>query len=229
MSSLLLINDSFQGREVKAVRIKPLLARLQSAIGRYDLMEQMILIPDPQKCVSEKDFQAKSINLVVGYNASPNSHTALDIAFCIAHQTNLATNIQVDVQAVYVLEQQLSSYSDHNLSMSQKQLVVEYPTYDVPQSRTLVLTQSKPQLMTTSIPDQADKILWQAKNLAQEWQSYFKSHLRFGNLGTELKKVVELEAADLLVLGCQSSHHPLIDSLASGFPCAVLGIPSCRD
>lgn len=143
------------------MRIKPFLARLQSAIARYDLMEQMILIPDPQKCFSEKDFQAKSINLVVDYNGSPNSHTALDIAFCIAHQTNLATNIQVDVQAVYVLEQQPKrSYSDNNLSMSQKQLVVEYPTCDVPQSRTLVLTQSKPQLMTTSIPDQADKILW---------------------------------------------------------------------
>ncbi|WP_413172533.1 universal stress protein [Anabaena azotica] len=228
MSSLLLIDDLFQGREVKAVRIKPLLARLQSAIGRYDLMEQMILIPDPQKCVSEKDSQAKSINLIVGYDASPNSHTALDIAFCIAHQTHLATNIQVNVQAVYVLEEQPSSYSNHR-SMPQKQLAVEYPACEVTQSKTLVLTPSKPQLITSSIPDQADKILWQAKNLAQEWQSYFKSHLRFGNLGTELKKVVELEAADVLFLGCQSINHPLIDTLDPNFPCAVLGIPSCLD
>ncbi|MBK1988388.1 universal stress protein [Sphaerospermopsis aphanizomenoides BCCUSP55] len=211
------------------MKVKPLLARLQSAIGRYDLMEQMILLPAPQNCMSDKDSQANSINLIVGYNASPNSHTALDIAFCIAHQTKLATNIQVNVQAVYVLEEHSISSSHHNLSLPQKQLNLGYGNYDVTQSKTSVLTQSKPQLITNSIEDKADKILWQAKNLAEEWQSYFKSHLRFGNLCAELKKVVELEAADVLVLGCQSSHHPLIDSLANDFPCAVLGIPSCLD
>lgn len=229
MASLLLIHNSFQGREVKAVKVKPLLARLQSAIGRYDLIEQMVLLPDTQKCVSEKDIQAKSLTLMVGYDASPNSHTALDIAFCIAHQTHLATNTQVNVQAVYVLEPQPIISEQHNLSLLQKQLNLEYPNSDFNRYNTSVLTQLKPQLITNSIEEKADKILWQAKNLAHEWQSYFKSHLRFGNLATELKKVVELEAADVLVLGCQSINHPLISRLDSNFPCAVLGIPSCLD
>jgi hypothetical protein len=229
LASLLLIHNSFQGREVKAVKVKPLLARLQSAIGRYDLIEQMVLLPDTQKCASEKDSQTKSLTLMVGYDASPNSHTALDIAFCIAHQTHLATNIQVNVQAVYVIEEQSISYSHYNLNLPQKQLALEYPDCEQQQSNTLVLTKPKPDLMSNSWPDKADKILWQAKSLGHEWQSYFKSHLRFGNLATELKKVVELEAADVLVLGCQSINHPLIDRLDPNFPCAVLGIPSCLD
>jgi hypothetical protein len=214
---------------VKAVKIKPLLARLQSAIGRYDLIEQMVLLPAPKKYVSNTDSQAKTINLIVGYDASPNSHTALDIAFCIAHQTHLATNIKVNVQAAYVVEEQPISDFYHHLNLPQKQLQLEYQLAHLSPSSTLVLTPEKPQSIAISTPEKADKILWQAKNLAQEWQSHFKSHLRFGNLCTELKKVVELEDADALFLGCQSSNHPVIERLEPNFPCAVLGIPSCLD
>ena len=76
----------------------------------------------------------------------------------------------------------------------------------------------------TSIKE-ADRIIWQAKTLAEEWQGSFKSHLRFGNIAKELKKVVQLESADILFLGCQSSNHPMITTLGKNFPCVVLGIP----
>jgi len=97
LSSPLLIGQLFQGREVKTVKIKPILARLQSAIGRDDLIEQMVLLPGTQKSSAKKGSKAKSANLIVAYNGSPQSHTALDIAFWIAHQTTLARKIQSSV------------------------------------------------------------------------------------------------------------------------------------
>jgi len=214
--------------EVKAVEIKPMLARLQSATGRDDLIEQMVLLPEPKKPFSQKIEKEKSVNLIVAYDASPNSHTALDIAFWIAHQTRLATNAQVTVQAVYVVEGNQNSHYPNILSFPIHQPPLECSISEVSKSVTLVLTQPKLQATVTPI-QQADKILWQARSLAEEWQGSFKSHLRFGYIGTELKKVVELEAADILFLGCKSVNHSMIRALGSSFPCAVLGIPSCID
>ncbi len=227
MVALLLISNSFHWREVKAVKIKPMLARLQSAIGREDLIEQMVLVPEPKKSFPKK-AQRPSTNLIVGYDASPNSHTALDIAFWIAHQTRLATNTQVTVQVVYVVEESSSSQYPNILSLPINQPTLECSVSDISKSVTLVLTQ--PKLHTSITPiQQADTILWQARSLAEEWQGSFKSHLRFGCISTELKKVVELETADILFLGCKSINHPMIQALGSNFPCAVLGIPNCID
>lgn len=211
------------------MNIKPMLVRLQSAIGRDDLVEQMVLIPEPRRRCFTNLQTAKAVNLIVAYNASPNSHTALDIAFWIAHQTRLATNQQVTVQAVYVVEQ---NQSDQYLD------IVNWPNYlipcecgisDVYQSTTSVLTQPKLQHPTVEPLEQADKILWQARSLAEEWQGSFKSHLRFGNVARELTKVVESEAADVLFLGCKSINHSMIQTLGFNFPCAILGIPHSID
>lgn len=210
------------------MQIKPMLARLQSATGRDDLIEQMVLLPEPKKPFSKKPQNAKAVNLIVAYDASPNSHTALDIAFWIAHQTRLATNAEVTVQAVYVLEDNSKSQYPNVLSLPIQQAPFEYQISEISKSATQVLTQ--PQLQTVVTPlQQADIILWQARSLAEEWQGSFKSHLRFGCISTELKKVVESEAADILFLGCNSVNHPMIEALGSNFPCAVLGIPSCID
>lgn len=210
------------------MQIKPMLARLQSATGRDDLIEQMVLLPEPKKPFSKKLLKAKAVNLIVAYDASPKSHTALDIAFWIAHQTRLATNTEVTVQAVYVVEDNQSNQYANILSFPQQQPSLECPVSEVSKSVTQVLTQ--PKLQTAIAPlQQADIILWQARSLAEEWQGSFKSHLRFGSIATELNKVVESEVADILFVGCNCVNHPMIEALGSNFPCAVLGIPSSID
>ncbi len=210
------------------MQIKPMLARLQSAVGRDDLIEQMVLLPEPKEPFFNKPQREKAVNLIVAYDASPNSHTALDIAFWIAHQTRLATNAEVTVQAVYVIEDNQSSQYSNILTFPEQQPQLERHITEISKSATQVLTQ--PQLQTVVTPlQQADIILWQARSLAEEWQGSFKSHLRFGVISTELNRVVESETADILFLGCKSVDHPMIEALGSNFPCAVLGIPSCID
>ncbi|MDZ8185620.1 MAG: universal stress protein [Nostoc sp. ChiSLP02] len=205
-----------------------MLARLQSAIGRDDLIEQMVLLPEPKNSFLEQSAASNSVNLIVAYNGSPHSHTALDIAFWIAHQTRLATNTEVTVQAVYVLEDNQSNQYPNILNFPIPQPLLECELSEISKSATLVLTHPKFETPTTPLQE-ADRILWQARSLAEEWQGSFKSHLRFGSISTELRKVVELEAADILFVGCQSLNHPMIEALESDFPCAVLGIPSCID
>jgi nucleotide-binding universal stress UspA family protein len=213
-----------------------MLVRLQSAIGRDDLVEQMVLIPEPKTHSSAHVQTTKAVNLIVAYNASPNSHTALDLAFWIAHQTRLATNQQVTVQAVYVLEQNQSDHYVDKFNWADYLNPCECGVTDIYQSATSVLTQTKLQGITRNLQakavaplEQADKILWQARSLAEEWQGTFKSHLRFGNVAQELTKVVESEAADVLFLGCKSLNHPIIQTLGFNFPCAILGIPNGID
>jgi len=213
-----------------------MLVRLQSAIGRDDLVEQMVLVPEPKRHSLTNLKTEKAVNLIVAYNASPNSHTALDIAFWIAHQTRLATNQQVTVQAVYVVEQNQGDKYQDKLNWANYLTSCECSASDVYQSTTSVLTQPKLQEITqhlkaqTVVPlEQADKILWQARSLAEEWQGSFKSHLRFGSVAQELKKVVESEAADVLFMGCKSVKHSLIQTLGFNFPCAILGIPNGID
>jgi len=84
-----------------------MLARLQGAMGLDDLIEQMVLLPPASS--SDWAESTKSVNLVVGYNSSPSSQMALDITMWIAHQTRLATQKQVTVQVVYVLDDKVSS------------------------------------------------------------------------------------------------------------------------
>ncbi|MBW4456695.1 MAG: universal stress protein [Nostoc indistinguendum CM1-VF10] len=205
-----------------------MLARLQSAVGRDDLIEQMVLVPEPKEPFSKKPHREKAVNLIVAYDASPNSHTALDIAFWIAHQTRLATNAEVTVQAVYVIGDNKSSQYSNILTFAEQQPQLECQVSEISKSTTQVLTQRQLQTVVSPLQE-ADIILWQARSLAEEWQGSFKSHLRFGRISTELNRVVESETADILFLGCKSVDHPMIEALGSNFPCAVLGIPSCID
>ncbi len=220
------------------MKIKPILARLYNAIGNQKIIEQMVLVPEPAALPVDGDKSQQVVNLVVGYNSSPRSHTALDIGLLIAHQTRLATQKQVTLHVVYVLDDnqsiQLSnSYSSTNvISSSSGYSELEVKAACAVQSATPVLTPPRaksralnPYLTSTGLLEQADQILWQARCLAEEWKGTFVAHLRFGCLSTELREVVDSEAADLLLLGCSSQDHPVVQKLGPDFPCAVLGIP----
>ena len=213
-----------------------MLARLQDSMGLDDLIEQMVL-QSPASSPSDRDT-TKSVNLVVGYNSSPSSQTALDITLRIAHQTRLATQKQVTVHVVYVVNLNQSSNcpdvfsaADPN-SASTYRRSLEVPTCAL-RSTTLVFNPPIPKSlaarsMMTSLDlfAQADRTLWQARTLAAEWRGSFIAHLRFGCVSQELKKVVESETATLLFLGCDSVNHPVVQKLGSNFPCSVLGIPT---
>lgn len=232
------------------MNIKPMLMRLESTLNRNDLMEQLVLLPEPASAASKWTNSTQSVNLVVGYNASPSSQTALDLTMWIAHQTRLATQNQVTVQVVYVVDEpQSRKYPLFNLAdvsrSSSHSLPSGFPeTSTTTKSATSVLTKPKQQelaleyqrkLVKKGCPnstrnqsdwfEQADHILWKARCLAEEWRGSFKAHLRFGDVATELREVVDSEAATLLFLGCNSVHHPIVQQLGFNFPCSVLGIP----
>lgn len=162
------------------MNIKSMLLRLQDVLHCDDL-SQMVLRPEPVSVAPS----STEVKLLVGYDGSPKSQTALDLALWIAHQTRLIQRQQVIVQVVYVVS-----------------------------------------INPETQWQQADHVLWQARCLAEEWRGAFKTHLRVGQLATELQRVAISEAATLLFLGCHTAEHPLIQTLsAAEIPCAVLGVP----
>jgi nucleotide-binding universal stress UspA family protein len=229
------------------VKIKPMLARLQSALGQEHLVEQMILLPG-QVAFNVNGNESKStVDFVIGYSGSANSQSALDLTLWIAHQTRLVTQKQVMVHVVYVVDRAPASKGKRPRGPE-----VQLPRH----ARTATkLTRTKGGTTTFAAPEklkgrlplqaqcvdechldlepsstamleQADCVLWQARCLAEEWRGSLEAHLRFGSVATELRNVVEAEAADLLVLGCSSCKHPLVRQLTPQFPCPVLGIPT---
>lgn len=218
------------------MNILSMLARLQDALGCADLTKQMVLVPP-----KTQELQvSKEINLLVGYNGSPRSQTALDLTLWIAHQTRLATGKQVVVQVVYVIAtedecQPLSSLPVRlTVGISDEQAL--YPSaigsgyrHLETGHRSTSAVAELPARTTVSCQlnqfDQADLILWQARHMADEWRGSLKTHLRFGSVATELRRVVQAESAALLLLGCESAAHPLVKQLGTDSPCAILGIP----
>lgn len=227
------------------MNIKPMLARFESAVGRDDLVEQMILLSGKKPSVLPTSKSPNSLTLVVGYNGSPSSHTALDITLLIAHQTRLATNKQVTVKIVYVIDEEGNSkvgYLPMNCTISGNSW--EFSTASVLKSVTTELGKPKIEVLATSdrqtttktrsvqttcspnsVFERAEQILWQARYLVEEWGDAFIAHLRIGCVAEELTKVVTSEEADLLFLGCHSANHSLVQKLGAKFPCPVLGIP----
>lgn len=229
-----------------------MLVRLEGSMERNDLIEEMLLLPENASAVNKLDSATKPINLIVGYNASPKSQTALDLTMWIAHQTRLVTQNSVTVQVVYVVEDNLSlNYpnvlktaaisrsSSARLSSELFHLPTSKKTdtsvCNKPKHQKLAIAQqvksakqrrSKLTVSKFDLFEQADRILWQARSLAEEWRGSFKAHLRFGDVATELREVVESESATLLFLGCNSVNHPLVQKLGSNLPCSVLGIPT---
>lgn len=204
------------------MNVHSMLVRLQGTLGRADLVQKMVLIPASGSSHAEDS----EINLVVGYSNSPGSQTALDLTLWIAHQTRLATGKQVTVQVVYVIDDGIMNripVFDSGRKRKEK-AEGEWRT-----SRTAIAeleTATKAQYGTAELFEQADRILWNARCMAEEWRGSLKTHLRFGVVAKELKEVVATEKASLLILGCDSPAHPLVRQLGKSFPCPVLGIPS---
>lgn len=236
------------------MNIKSMLLRLEDALNCNDLMEQMVLVPELDSAAAKWTKSTKPINLVVGYKASPNSQTALDLTLWIAHQTRLVTQKQVTVQVVYVVEETQnskcldefsllanvdcsSSYSSAlGLSLESASINAATSVLTQPIIQTLSVVEDKktvhPYCSNATMfsrseeLEQAEHILGQARYLAEEWGSSFKANLRFGDVATELRDVVESEAATLLFLGCNGVGHPIVQKLKANFPCSVLGIPT---
>ncbi len=234
------------------MNIKPMIKRLEGAMERNDLREKMLVLLEPASSIIQPSNSTESINLVVGYNGSPKSQTALDLTMWIAHQTRLVTQKEVIVQVVYVVdEKQIRHRSDifniaeFNPSSNPRHSLGFPNALTSRKSATSVLTKPKPQALAvpptkTSLKsrrtkdtfrqsdwfEQADLILWQARCMAEEWRGSFNAHLRFGDVAMELRDVVESESATLLFLGCSYLNHPLVQQLGYNFPCSVLGIPT---
>ena len=234
------------------MNLKTMLARFESALGYQNLAEEMVLLPEPTLPVCKKSQspkQAKTINFIVGYNSSPQSQIALDITLWMAHQTRLVTTKEVTVQVVYVIDESPKTYREDTCKLAVANALAAQKVSDLEEK--FALKCAVPALaLPTEIPsisqpknwidphyfpatcgqnneyEVADKLLWQARCLAEEWRGLFKAHLRIGGVATELRNVVELESANLLFLGCSSGNHRLVRELGNNFPCCVLGVPS---
>lgn len=85
--------------------LKPMMMRLETALGRQNLDESLILLSRPPKAPVQPFSTTKVTNFVVGYSGSAHSQAALDLALCIAHQTRLVKPDPVVVHVVYVVDQ----------------------------------------------------------------------------------------------------------------------------
>jgi hypothetical protein len=229
------------------VNIMSMLVRLQGTLGCTDLVSQMVLLPHQLEQGKATPTQAEAnseINLVVGYNSSPGSQTALDLILWIAHQTRLATGKQVTVQVVYVVDKAPESTS--NNAWGKRTAIAGYQKSGGRSLETASSGRNKrTQRASTALAEelnpvaevgglglaeqfeQADRILWQARCLADEWRGSLKTHLRFGNVAEELRHVAQVESAALLLLGCTSRDNPVVQGLVNTtLPCPVLGIPT---
>lgn len=74
--------------------------------------------------------------------------------------------------------------------------------------------------------EKADRVLWQARNLADEWRGSLETHLRFGRLSDELRTVARQLGATAVVIGCSSPTDAVVRSLDHDLPCPILGIPT---
>jgi hypothetical protein len=213
------------------MNIKATLARLGNALDGDNVSRSLLLLPgrDSTLCNST-DETSDSINLVVGYSDSENSQAALDLTLLIAYQTRLATRKRVVVQAVYVVDsihpirKKTRSHSGNNRDLNPSSASIS-STATLLQQRRLTVNCVDARAAQIQCFDEADQVLWQARSFAMEWRGSLNTHLRFGNPALELSKVVQQEQASLMIVGCHSVEHPLVQQLEGYCDCPVIGIP----
>lgn len=237
------------------MEILPMLVRLENALNHPNLAKQMMLVPTASIAKSVSD--SADINLVVGYNGSTRSQTALDLTLWIAHQTRLATRKAVTVQVVYVVDEtnDRSSAPDHFLEYCLSSLDVRPESFGKARSDVCTQREASDTLASGSVAilssgaiaadwselvpevspatnqqihefEKADRILWQARHLADEWRGSLETHLRFGRLAEELHAVACQVAPTALILGCSSANDPIVQALGPDLPFPILGIPA---
>lgn len=213
------------------MNIKATLARLGSSLDGDNISRSLLLLPGRDSTLnSSTDETSSSINLVVGYSDSEKSQAALDLTLLIAYQTRLATRKQVIVQAVYVVD---SIHPIHKKGRSHSATYRDRTPSSETISSTATLLQQRRQTVNCVDAraaqiqsfDEADRVLWQARSFAMEWRGSLNTHLRFGNPALELSKVVQQEQASLMIVGCHSVEHPLVQKLEGYCDCPVIGIP----
>jgi nucleotide-binding universal stress UspA family protein len=84
--------------------LKPMIMRLESALGRRDLADSLVLLSRPSFPSQSLKTEEHTTGFVVGYSGSAHSQSALDLALCLAHQTRLASANPVLVHVVYVVD-----------------------------------------------------------------------------------------------------------------------------
>ncbi len=219
------------------MNIKATLARLENSLGENEGRPALLLKGHSSHFNADfdnslSDEASDSFNIVLGYSSSAQSQVALDLTLLIAYQTRLATRKRVIVQAVYVVEgihpiqKKVRSHSSRR----------EFAKTGAPGNRSTATITQLSRRQTVNCVDaraaqlqcfeEADQVLWQARSFAMEWRGSLNTHLRFGSPAIELSKVAQQEQASLLIVGCDSIEHPLIQQLKTYCECPVLGIPS---
>jgi hypothetical protein len=217
------------------MNIKATLARLGSTMADSRTAHDLLLLPGSRMSVLDQATEASdTINIVVGYNGSPKSQAALELTLVMAYQTRLATRKRVIVQTVYVLEgiyhpqkPFLSTAVGHAVSSRRSSdWSTATATVSEPRSRRHTVNCVDVRAAQLQYFEEADQVLWQARTFATEWRGSLNTHLRFGSAAVELSRVAQQEDASILIVGCHSSEHTLVQQLKDGCPCPVLGIPA---
>lgn len=210
---------------------KTILARLHCTLDPEISVDQLLLLPRLAPPVTSP--QTATTSLVVGYTGSPNSQAALDLAFCVAHQMQLATRQQAMIHVVYVVDcpdaaQQLQKRRSgkggkaDRVSLAGKNSASSCGTALLKRPKAGAKAGLKTEVSSL---EKIDQVLWQARCLAEEWRGSFSAHLRFGSIATELTNFVHEEKAELLFLGCHDAQHSLVQALKTQAGCPVVGIP----
>jgi nucleotide-binding universal stress UspA family protein len=210
------------------VNISSMLVRLETKLNLPNLAREILLLPLQPHHTSSQDASSQDpINFLVGYSNSHGSQLALDLTLFIALQTRLVVSRPVTVQVVYVVEEPNTPASNPWIAAKRQRsdfkagdfgnaAVMDRPTRAMARAN-----QDKAKQFEI-----ADSILWQARCLADEWRGSLKTHLRFGDLATELTQVAQAEDATMLILGCQTPQDYLVRRLGAHFPCPILGVPA---